>query len=107
MPSVWGGLPAMLLRCASLAARIGALVLSLLVVALCFSGIPFRAALLDAAVSLGGLLPQALSGVLVRVTPFGGAFRGDFAMTALLLFVLDWLFARASARGRHDIRRAS
>lgn len=40
------------------------------------------------------LLPQSLAGLYVMDTPFGGAFRGDFAIAAVALFVLDWMFAR-------------
>jgi hypothetical protein len=28
----------------------------------------------------------------------GGAFRGDFALVAVALFVIDWLLARAAYR---------
>ena len=43
------------------------------------------------------LLPDGIRGIAVVPTPLGGAFRGDFALIASLLFVLDWLFARLYA----------
>lgn len=40
------------------------------------------------------LLPSSLAGLYVLDTPFGGAFRGDFAIASVALFVLDWICAR-------------
>lgn len=53
-----------------------------------------RAALLPANTLLGRLIPEALSGVLVIATPFGGAFRGDFALVALILLLADWALCK-------------
>lgn len=56
-----------------------------------------RALLLGVNGAVSGLMPAPLSGLLVFVTPFGGAFRGDFALAAVLLLVLDWALCRAAA----------
>lgn len=45
-------------------------------------------------------LPFGLAGSYVIDTPFGGAFRGDFAIVALVLFVIDWILCRIRARLR-------
>lgn len=46
------------------------------------------------------MLPDSLAGLYVVDTPFGGAFRGDFAIAAVVLFVLDWIMARIRRRLR-------
>lgn len=43
------------------------------------------------------LVPESLLGLFVFPTPFGGAFRGDFALFSLALLALDWVLARASS----------
>lgn len=79
------------------AARIVAILLVVLVVCdALFSG-EFRTALLGLNGTLTSLLPSPLSGSFVLSTPFGGVFRGDFAIAAIMLFVIDWLVTRASA----------
>lgn len=47
-----------------------------------------------------GATPGVLVGRLSLETPFGGLFRGDFAVVALCLFVLDWVCLRVSANLR-------
>lgn len=42
-------------------------------------------------------LPQAVSGLFVFQTPFGGVFHGDFALAAIVFLVLDWLIGRLSS----------
>lgn len=46
------------------------------------------------------LVPAPLLGLFVFQTPFGGALRGDFAVLAIVLLVLDWIFRRLSASPR-------
>ena len=46
---------------------------------------------------VSGLVPEAVSGLLVFVTPFGGAFRGDFAILAVILLLVDWALCRLAA----------
>lgn len=43
------------------------------------------------------LMPAPMSGLFVFQTPFEGAFRGDFAIVAIVLLVLDWICCRVSA----------
>lgn len=61
---------------------------------------PLRAALLPLNTFVSGLVPAPLAGSLVIQTPFGGAFRGDFALLALALLVADWALCKAAARLR-------
>lgn len=84
----------------ALAARLLALALCALVVVLSVPSLSSRTAFVEAASFLSTLMPPQVSGLLVFPTPFGGAFRGDFALTALALFVLDWVFVRISAAFR-------
>lgn len=59
---------------------------------------PARAALLGINGVVQRTIPSALSGLLVFQTPFGGVFRGDFAIAAILLLVADWALRRLSRR---------
>lgn len=77
--------------------RLVAVLLCLLVVADALFAGEFRVALLGLNGTLTGLIPAPLSGAFVFQTPFGGVFRGDFAVAAIMLFVIDWLLTRASA----------
>lgn len=88
------------MRAAAVAARICAWALVALVA--CDAVLPAgaRTHLLAANGLATRLLPDALSGILVFQTPLGGAFRGDYAVLAIVLLVLDWLFCRAAARLR-------
>lgn len=76
--------------------RIGAWVMSAVVVLLCL-GTAASLNMVGIAMGLNELVPEAISGQLVVPTPFGGAFRGDFFLMALGLFILDWLLCRVSA----------
>lgn len=40
-------------------------------------------------------LPWSGASVLMVDTPFGGVFRGDIAIVAVALFVIDWLLCKA------------
>lgn len=42
-------------------------------------------------------LPWRAIGLLEVDTPFGGVFRGDLALIALALFIIDWLLCKARA----------
>ena len=78
-------------------ARIAALVLvALVVVDALFSG-QFRSSLLALNGAFTSVIPAPLKGSFVFQTPFGGVFRGDFAIAAIIFFVIDWLACRASA----------
>ena len=56
-----------------------------------------RSLLLGVNSLVSGLVPEAVSGLLVFVTPFGGAFRGDFAILAVILLIVDWALCRLAA----------
>ena len=85
------------LRLLALACRVAAWALVLLVVADAVVPAGPRAWLLGVNSAVSSLVPDAVSGLLVVVTPFGGAFRGDFAIVAIVLLVLDWALCRLSA----------
>lgn len=82
---------------AAVALRVAAWVLVGLVVADAVLPAGARTYLLAANGLATRLVPDALSGLFVFQTPLGGAFRGDFAVLAIVLLVLDWICCRASA----------
>lgn len=80
--------------------RICAIVLSVLVIAAaCLSG-SMRLYLVGLLNVVGRWIPRPLLGTLVVETPLGGAFRGDFALTALILFIIDWMLCRLARHWR-------
>ena len=81
-----------------LAIRLVAIALCALVVILAVPMINNRLGLIQASNFVSSFMPSNLNGVLVMPTPFGGAFRGDFALAALLLFVIDWILTRLRQR---------
>ncbi|WP_455138884.1 hypothetical protein [Thermophilibacter sp.] len=85
------------LRALAIVCRVAAWALVALVVADAVTPAGPRAWLLGVNSLVSSLLPDAVSGLLVIVTPFGGAFRGDFAIVAIVLLVLDWALCRLSA----------
>ena len=80
----------------SYACRALAWALSVLTVALCFSGIAARLNIVTLVLELAQALPDVIAGYGLIPTPFGGVFRFDFALMALALFLLDYAFARIS-----------
>ncbi len=86
------------LNAAALVARVLAVVLCVLVVVDSLDLGTLHTVLLDVNGFVSNLVPQSVSGLLVFRTPMGGAFRGDFALVAVALFVIDWLLARAAYR---------
>lgn len=87
------------LRALAYLCRAAAIVLSVLVVVLCL-GTATDLGLVSIVMGLNDFVPTAVSGLLVIPTPLGGAFRGDFFLLALFLFILDWAFMRASSAVR-------
>ena len=83
---------------AAVVARVLAVVLCVLVFVDSLDLGTLHTVLLDVNGFVSNLVPQSVSGLLVLRTPMGGAFRGDFALVAVALFVIDWLLARAAAR---------
>ena len=86
-----------LLGAVAFALRAAAWLLVALVVADLFLTGPARAALLPLNTWLARALPEGRSGSLVLTTPLGGAFRGDFALVAVVLFVVDWAICKIAA----------
>lgn len=58
---------------------------------------PARAAVLPLNTALSRLLSAGLEGLLVIQTPLGGAFCGDFALFAVILFIIDWAICKVVA----------
>lgn len=76
--------------------RICAIALCILVIILCFSGLVSRLGLVNLVIDLSRALPQVISGWGVIASPFGGIFRLDFAIVAVVFFLLDLACVRAS-----------
>lgn len=98
-----GSLVASALRLLSTACRVGAWALVALVVADAVLPAGPRSLLLGINGLVTSIIPGPISGLLVFVTPFGGAFRGDFAIAAVVLLLADWALYRASV----SLRRAT
>ena len=77
--------------------RVLAWAMTALVVADSFVSGAVRSLLLPVNTMLGRAVPDVISGVLVFQTHLGGAFRGDFALVAAILFVLDWAACTAAS----------
>ena len=60
----------------------------------------FRAYVTSVTDAVTSHLPWHTFGLLALDTPFGGVFRGDLSLIALLLFVLDWAVCRVRIRLR-------
>ena len=69
--------------------RFCAIVLCVLVIILCFSGMVSR-------LGLSRALPQVIAGWGVIASPFGGIFRLDFTIVAAVCFLLDFICVRIS-----------
>ena len=95
-----GSLVVSALRLLSTACRVGAWAL---VVADAVLPAGPRSLLLGINGLVTSIIPGPISGLLVFVTPFGGAFRGDFAIAAVVLLLADWALYRASV----SLRRAT
>ncbi|WP_130812108.1 hypothetical protein [Olsenella sp. Marseille-P4559] len=86
------------LRAVALVTRVIAVALCILVIADSLDVGMLHTALLGINGVATGMVPEPIQGLLVFRTPMGGAFRGDFALVAIVLFVIDWLLARAAYR---------
>ena len=91
------GLAGRVLTLAAWACRLLGWALSAIVVAGALLPAGPRALLLGVIDLCSRLVPEPLLGLFVFRTPFGGAFRGDFAIVAIVLLVLDWALRRISA----------
>ena len=91
----------LLLSVLSVACRLVAIGLALLVVANAVVTGPLRMHLFEITARVTSWIPGALSGSFVYETPLGGNLRGDFVIVSIVLFVIDWLLARKA----RDLRR--
>lgn len=113
VPSMVGGrlqgpltaLESFALRLLALVLRLAAIGLSALVVLSAVLTGSHRAQLVSTLNIAQLYLPSSLMGKFVFETPFGGLFRGDMAVVALLLFILDWLCVRTAVRVRSRYER--
>ena len=80
----------------AIACRICGIFMSAMTVLLCFSGLTAKLQIVE----LSRALPSAIAGYGVITSPFGGVFRLDYAIVAVILFVADYLLTRASRRVR-------
>lgn len=88
------------LMVAAWVARVLAIAIAVCVVVLCFGPALSIVPVADATYWLTRLIPSAIRGIFVFTSPLGGAFRGDFAIVAVALFILDWALMRLSSAVR-------
>ena len=88
----------------AIACRISGIFMSAMTVLLCFSGLTAKLQIVGFVVelsrALSRALPSAIAGYGVITSPFGGVFRLDYAIVAVILFAIDYLLTRASRRVR-------
>lgn len=87
---------AIALNVVSFTCRILAQLLCFLTVALCFSGVTTRLGIVTFVIELTQTLPDIIAGYGLIPTPFGGVFRFDFMLMAIVLFAIDYLCARVA-----------
>ncbi|MDY2777785.1 MAG: hypothetical protein SOU51_05350, partial [Collinsella sp.] len=75
----------------AVALRILGALMSALTVILCFSGLSARLNIVGLVIDISRLIPDLIAGYGVITSPFGGVFRLDFALVALIFFLLDYL----------------
>ena len=71
----------------AIACRICGIFMSAMTVLLCFSGLTAKLQIVGFVVELSRALPSAIAGYGVITSPFGGVFRLDYAIVAVILFV--------------------
>lgn len=76
--------------------RVCGVFMTLMTVMLCFSGIAAKLQIVGFIVELSRALPAAIAGYGVITSPFGGVFRFDYALVAIIFFALDYILTRAS-----------
>ncbi|MBP3893714.1 MAG: hypothetical protein J6D34_06700 [Atopobiaceae bacterium] len=92
---------------AGFAMRLAAIGLSLLVLGSAFLTGSLRSRLLGILNLTPLLIPNALFGQFVYETPFGGVFRGDFAIASIILFCADYFCMRFSTSLRNRRERGA
>ena len=78
------------------ACRILAILFAVVCVALCFGPVASLTPVANLTYWLQDIVYDGFSGLFVWISPLGGSFRGDFALSSVILFVLDWALMRAS-----------
>lgn len=81
-------------------ARMLGVLFALLACALCFGRVMALVPVADATFWLQSFVPDVLLGLFVFSSPFGGAFRGDFALASLIFFIIDWALVRTASAVR-------
>lgn len=92
------------LRIVAIVCRVLAIALAVLVVMLSVATTGGRAWLVMVSNVADSIVPLPLLGTAVMETPFGGAFRGDFAIISVVLFIVDWACSKAAAHIRRPER---
>lgn len=82
------------------ACRVAGIFMSVMTVLLCFSGLAAKLKIVGFIVELSRALPAAIAGYGVITSPFGGVFRLDYALVAVVFFLVDYLLMRFSHRVR-------
>ncbi len=97
----WDAIPRHALGVALRVVAVACRVLSWALVALVVANVVLpagpRAWLVPITTAVSRALPDAVSGLFVFSTSLEGAFRGDFAIVAIVLLVADWVLCRLSA----------
>lgn len=96
-PSFLRRFAAFMLRLAALFPRLGAIGLCGLVIAGALPWLSNRGKVITALSIASQFVPERISGIFVTQTPFGGAFRGDLALAAFILFLVDWLMVKMAS----------
>lgn len=78
------------------ACRILAILFAVICIALCFGPVASLTPIANLAYWLQEIVYDGFSGLFVWISPLGGSFRGDFALSSVILFILDWALVRAS-----------
>lgn len=76
-------------------ARLCAIALCILAIMLCFPSLVARLHLTEFILDISNALPSLIAGYGLIPSPFGGVFRFDFALSAALLFLIDYALQRA------------
>lgn len=92
-----GTLIVRILRFVAVILRVAGVIVAALVVANVFASGAVRMVLLDVNGFVSGVIPGFLRGLFVFQTPFDGAFRGDFAILAMMFLIADWVFCRIAS----------
>lgn len=96
----WRRALAIALHIFSFILRLAAIALCAVTVLLCFPGAVSSLGLVGVVVDLSHALPSAIAGYGVIVSPFGGVFRFDYVIMAVVLFAVDAICARVARRLR-------